>query len=391
MKPILFLILLAAPLRAGLLATFHTTRGDVVVALQYDKTPQTVANFIGLAQGTRSWFDGKTGAVVRKPFYIGETFYRVENTASFKIAQTGSGNGTTGGGGPGYMFRDEFDPSLRHVPYVLSMANGGPNTNGSQIFLTGNATASHLDDVHTVFGLITDAPSRATIDAIMAAGNNGTTITGISFARTDPAAVAFNDNAQALPQCSSVIGNLSVKPGVKISYILANSMSANSHFRIFRSQDLLSWSNLGELYEEFGQEAGYEIIFGNANLAREFYNISLTTFPNALRQRSLASRTLVVSFNSGFSITFQFDETGNGGSFVVSSNPGVTAQILMVQHDVQPYGATLVVYSNAYNPILMICGYDSETSTNILGRHSSSQRIGLSSSPLGSGTLTLSK
>jgi hypothetical protein len=80
-KVLIPLLILATPLHAKLLATFHTTQGDVVVELQYDKTPLAVANFIGLAQGTRSWLDEETGAVVRKPFYVGEKFYRVVDEA----------------------------------------------------------------------------------------------------------------------------------------------------------------------------------------------------------------------------------------------------------------------------------------------------------------------
>src|SRR5690606_30528949 len=102
--------------------------------------PQTVANFIGLAEGSRAWIDPATGAVMNgEPFYDGITFHRV--IEGF-MNQAGSRNGL-GTDGPGYTFRDETDNGLDHSqPYVLSMANSGPNTNGSQFFVTAGA-ANH--------------------------------------------------------------------------------------------------------------------------------------------------------------------------------------------------------------------------------------------------------
>jgi peptidyl-prolyl cis-trans isomerase A (cyclophilin A) len=129
-------------------ATFKTTMGDVVILLFDDKAPKTVANFVGLASGTREWVDPKTGEKVKRPLYNGTIFHRV--IPGFMI-QGGDplGNGT---GGPGYRFEDEFHPDLRHSKAgILSMANAGPNTNGSQFFITHQATPN-LDGRHSVFG-----------------------------------------------------------------------------------------------------------------------------------------------------------------------------------------------------------------------------------------------
>ncbi len=117
-------------------ARFKTERGEIVVELYADRAPLTVENFVNLA---------------RAGFYDGTTFHRV--IAGF-MAQGGDPTGT-GTGGPGYQFGDEFHPSLRHDgPGVLSMANAGAGTNGSQFFITHSATP-HLDNKHSVFGRVT--------------------------------------------------------------------------------------------------------------------------------------------------------------------------------------------------------------------------------------------
>ncbi len=131
----------------SLTATFHTTRGPIRVQLFADRTPVTAANFVNL---------------VRRGYYDGLSFHRV--IADFMI-QGGCPNGD-GRGGPGYRFQDECRADLRHdKPGVLSMANAGPGTNGSQFFITHVATP-WLDGKHTVFGAVLGADDRKVVDAI---------------------------------------------------------------------------------------------------------------------------------------------------------------------------------------------------------------------------------
>ncbi|HYT55564.1 MAG TPA: peptidylprolyl isomerase [Verrucomicrobiae bacterium] len=134
--------------KGPLYATLKTSMGDIVIQLFDDKAPKTVANFVGLASGTKEWLDPKTGEKVKRPLYNGTIFHRV--IPGFMI-QGGDPLGN-GRGGPGYNFEDEFHPDLRHNKAgILSMANAGPNTNGSQFFITHQATPN-LDGRHSVFG-----------------------------------------------------------------------------------------------------------------------------------------------------------------------------------------------------------------------------------------------
>jgi peptidyl-prolyl cis-trans isomerase A (cyclophilin A) len=140
------------PGAGALTATIETSMGTVRCTLLADQTPMTVANFVGLARGLKAWRHPATGEVTRKPLYDGVIFHRV--IPDFMI-QGGDPLGQ-GVGGPGYRFDDEIVPTARHDQAgVLSMANAGPGTNGSQFFITDKATP-HLDGRHTVFGRCRD-------------------------------------------------------------------------------------------------------------------------------------------------------------------------------------------------------------------------------------------
>ena len=142
----------SAPLPGGLYAEITTPRGVVTCELFFQKTPLTVANFVGLAEGTKEFKDPRTGQKIKRPFYDGLAFHRV--IPEFMI-QGGCPLGT-GTGDPGYRFADEFHPSLKHDKAgKLSMANAGPNTNGSQFFITV-APTSWLDKKHAIFGEVVE-------------------------------------------------------------------------------------------------------------------------------------------------------------------------------------------------------------------------------------------
>jgi len=145
-------------------ATLKTNFGDINVNLFPDHAPKTVRNFTGLAEGTQEWTDPKVNAKSTAPLYNRTIFHRV--IPGFMI-QGGDPLGT-GTGGPGYRFDDEPHPELTFdKPYLLAMANAGPNTNGSQFFITV-APTTWLNFKHTIFGEVADQPSRDVVDAIAA-------------------------------------------------------------------------------------------------------------------------------------------------------------------------------------------------------------------------------
>jgi peptidylprolyl isomerase len=161
----------------GLFAIIHTTKGDIKLSLEFEKTPLTTTNFVGLAEGKIR----NTAKELGEPFYNGGVFHRV--IENFMI-QGGDPTGT-GRGGPGYNFPDEIHPELRHSGAgILSMANAGPGTNGSQFFITHTATP-HLDGRHTVFGHVVDGQS--VVNAI----RQGDRIDSITIKRVGKKAKAF--------------------------------------------------------------------------------------------------------------------------------------------------------------------------------------------------------
>ena len=402
------LVALISPLQAELLAHFQTSLGNVVVELQHQKAPQAVANFITLAEATHTRIHPLTGAVIRSPLYIGEKFFRVVNDANFKIAQTGSGTGTNSGG-PGFTFRDEFEPTLTHVPYVLSMANSGPNTNGSQIFFTGNTSIPSLNNVHTIFGLITDLASRSVIDAIVAAGSGGSTINGLTFSRTDAAAVAFDAQAQRLPVVSSPGGYLTVTSGVSSAWHLSPAMTTGAIFHAFRSTTLAtgSWSELASARLHVGLSASMIspsvdlALLDNATAPKAFYNVCVVQHPGAVAPSTLANRTVTIALGNNH-LAFAFDTSGvagamtyspavgsaTAGTFItVSPNTGLPSPPTSDAHSTT-FTADSVGFNIRYFWVKVGC--DSATSTTISCRHST-QTFNSGWQPFSSGTATITR
>jgi cyclophilin family peptidyl-prolyl cis-trans isomerase len=240
----------AAPVEDGLFAGFVTTQGEFWCRLEFTKVPRTVASFVSLAEGTRDWVDFKTAKVVRRPFYSGIRFHRVID--DFMI-QAGSPNGE-GTDGPGYMFANEFHPTLRHSKAgILSMANSGTNapnpsqgSNGSQFFVTVTNTP-WLDDKHSVFGEVVegmdivyrisqvprDATDRPTTPVV---------IQEVRVLRNGAAAQAF-DPATVVPPLPDVgVVPIALQDTPNALNLLIQSRT-NHHQHAFFGSDFQTWSS----------------------------------------------------------------------------------------------------------------------------------------------------
>jgi peptidyl-prolyl cis-trans isomerase A (cyclophilin A) len=165
--------------KGDLYASFQTSRGNIVIKLFDKDAPETVKNFVGLATGEKDWIDPRTGQKSKARLYDGTSFHRV--IPQFMI-QGGDPLGT-GTGGPGYKFADEFQSGRKFdKPGLLAMANAGPNTNGSQFFITEVATP-HLNNRHTIFGEVVKGAEL--VPQIARAGNAQTKLERVEIVRSE--------------------------------------------------------------------------------------------------------------------------------------------------------------------------------------------------------------
>lgn len=402
MKPIVVLALLVGSLEAGLVATVNTSRGSIAVELLYETAPQAVANFITLSQGTRRWLDPRDGTVRAAPYYNGLKIHRTESSGSFRFAQGGSILGE-GLDGPGYTIKDEFHPSVTHVPYVLSMANAGPNTNGAQFFFTGALPQPTFDGVHTVMGLVTDPASRAVVDAMIDAGPDATTINGISINRGDPAATAFNEHAQGLPDVVCPKGNLSIIPGDGVRWTFDSPSSTGTLFHAFRSPDLAGgWAALPSSGAHIGiGPAGStpsftSITFDTATLPRAFYQLGLATHPGSVAPNGVGNRAILADFNGAYFL-FEFNAAGTFGlgasNWGTANEAQFVFQTLAFSSAAHHFRVTVQCpgFSPPYQILRIHAGCDTADLNQIDGRHSTSIPIGDDWLPVFEGAVAISR
>lgn len=290
----------AAPAGDGLFAVFETNHGSFACELFYDRAPVTVANFVRLAEGTPGWLDLETGLVEKNPFYDGLTFHRV--IPNFMI-QSGSRNGQ-GTDGPGYQFPDEFHPELIHEgPGILSMANSGIDTNGSQFFITV-ASTRWLDYKHAVFGRVVEGMANVTgiSEVDTDAGDQPlepVVIHSVEIVRNGAAARAFDVSAPPLPRVGEVPGRMAAADSV---LTVRFGREPKSGYTLSYSPDLEGWSRENvELSGEAGEEAFFDVSALAAEADRQFYRVvevDSSRIPEAYFPESLVGKTLDLDFVS---------------------------------------------------------------------------------------------
>ena len=394
--------MLVVPVEAGLVANVQTSRGSIAVEMLYETAPQAVASFITLSQGTRPWLDPRNGKVRAAPYYNGLKIHRTAANESFRFAQGGSILGD-GSDGPGYTFKDEFHPSVTHIPYVLSMANAGPNTNGAQFFFTGALPQPTFDGVHTVMGLVNDPASRAVVDVMIDAGPNATIIQGVTIDRTDPAAAAFDECNQGLPNVICPKGNLSIIPGGGIRWTFEAPVTTGTVFHAFRSPDLAdNWLPLQSSGVHIGigpvanPPSFSAITFDSATLPRAFYHLGLSTHPGSVAPDGIGNRAILIDLN-GPLFLFEFNAAGTFG-FGVSDWGGPNAAEFVFQtlnFQSAAHHFRVIVQCQGLDPLYQVlrihAGCDSADNNLIEGRHATSIPIGSDWLPLSSGAAIVTR
>lgn len=361
MRRFLALVLLfcaAVPLMAqdGIYADFTTSMGSFSCKLHYDRAPKTVANFIALTTGERAWLDLPTGAAKRTPFFDSLTFHRV---VSGFVIQGGSRNGN-GTDGPGYTFQDEFNLTLRHDKAgILSMANSGLNSNGSQFFVTLAATP-FLDDVHSVFGEVTSG-----LSVVQAIGNvpvdaNDKPLTpvvmqNVVIRRVGAAAQAFDISAQGLPSVGGA-GPDFVRSGA--SSLLQFPKSIYSEYTLFHSSNLETWSGSKiALYVTPPPNTDLDVSSSAVGSAH-FYRVAQVAYPGPLfTPPSVAGNTLQLNFTVGLSGTLVLSFNNSGGG--TSNYMGGT--ITSYEWEQEAYRGQLLCYTTTLVPFLLNHVFTSST------------------------------
>ncbi len=323
---------------AQIYADVKTSKGGFTIFLNHVGAPKAVANFIRLAEGTCGWVDATTGQVKREPYYNGTFFHQV-SAGSVSRAGSRTGDGTDG---PGYHFQDEFTGGVHTRPYVVSMDNSGPNTNGARFLITA-AAQPQLDYVNSVFGevILYDEPgagtSRLVCNAINAepVDSDGKPLTdvvigSITIRREGQAAKAFNEHAQGLPEVwapKMVIDHAGSQ--VKLQLL----QPAASLTRCRYSFDLISWKAGPEHYLDAGDSPrlGMDVSAIASAEDRLFFNMSQLLYDGtqALWPHQLTGRTLrlvlpelVAQWGTTTDFTFTSE---NGGTMANAGGSGTFA------------------------------------------------------------------
>lgn len=365
----------------GIYAEFNTSMGSFTCRLEYALAPKACANFIGLATGQRASLNLPSGLGRTSPFYDGTTFHRV--IAGFVI-QGGSPNGL-GTDGPGYEFTDEFT-SLHHTGFgVLSMANSGPDSNGSQYFVTVSAQPQ-LDGVHSVFGSLFGGSNVVYDINHVATDSNSKPLTNVVvqnviIRRVGAAAIAFDVNAQGLPVVTNV--NLAIYRTNQICGLtFSNRLYADN--RLYASSDLSSWSPI-ELGIEISAPAVTNTVSVISSAPREFFRLAQVRYaPSLFVPKTPSGRSIGFTFTNGLpglnvAVTFT---SSSGGTYTSNADGGGSVSFTWIQ-DAYRGRLNPILFSGTVYPMVLHLDFDSATVGTFKGTAYPNYPFTIGSGPVG--------
>lgn len=306
----------AVPSAEGLYATLQTTMGDICLELFYRYTPCTAANFVSLAEGSRSWIDPRNHFISDEPYYNGIVFHRV---ISNFVIQAGSPKGD-GTDGPGYTFKDEFYPEFRHDrPGTLSMANSGFDSNGGQFFIAVKPEPG-LDGIHSVFGFVTEGMAVVSNIAAVATGPDNrplanVTITNVFITRNGTEAQNFDVTGHSLPDVLPLPISVSSDGGLHLSA----TTDASSYQYVYRSTNLTDWTQAASGY---WPDTSDDWVLPIQSESREFFRAARVLYtPDTNITMDVANHHLVVTVPSQGVILQAWPEADSKGVFNYQNFP----------------------------------------------------------------------
>lgn len=334
-----------AELTNGLYAVWSCSYGNVTTRLHYVEAPRTVGNFVGLVEGAQIWVEEETGLPSNGRYYDGIAVNRVADIPE-RIIQTGSQNGTNSGGGPGYAFPDEFHAELRHDQAgVLSMANSGMNSNGSQVFFTLGPLPG-LDDVHSIFGrVIGGLDVLTTIGELPVIGVKPTPevlFDRVEIVRVGPDAEVFDPAAQGLPTVRGVDSRLEYTGGELIHMV---DTVRPSELLVSSAMEPSSWSQVHTQWhldntppDQYA--VGTTLGIGSFATVRVAYPEPVHT-PYGVQGARLTA--------TDGSLDIQFGPITSSGTITVAGGT-VSGSILQASWRPEAYRARLILFHDGFSP-----------------------------------------
>jgi len=332
----------AAQLADGLYAEFDTSMGGFTCRLDYAEAPLTCANFAGLAEGSQHWIDPTTGSVRNDPFYDDLIFHRV--ITNFMI-QGGDPLGT-GTSGPGYAFPDEFTSLSHSGPGILSMANSGPDSGGSQFFITLENT-DWLDNKHAVFGEVVDGMNVVSNIGLVAIDANSRPLADViigqvSILRIGTEAENFDPLDQPLPEVTPQVLFMTYGTTIEVS---ASEITNQCEVQLFNSEDLSNWKSFSSQYFPVATNAWEQT--ASTNLTSEFFKAAKVYYPQAVTAFSDIEGHTLTFTNGTDTLSFTPEAGGTG-----TSNINGTPDTLVYWEDwtVGPFPGIVVFDSEGHVP-----------------------------------------